>query len=113
MPDATAMVGASGSMYAIPLDHLSFSRFAKYVKARDGEGLISLLHQKRAVWVDNPKVAVSVIAVDAREEMAEVRVQSTVYKTKFSVGRVTKEDCDAITGVEVLVPRDWLSKGEK
>ena len=78
LPEKTAVEGADSTMYLIPLDIPSLHRLAKYVGARDGTGLMGLLHQKRAVWADSSKLSVSVISVDEKTETVEIRIKSSV-----------------------------------
>ena len=112
IPEYTALSGKDYNMYVLPLDTLALRRFIKYVTAFDGEGRIDLLHQRRAVWTTDPKVKVSIIAVNSRDETVEVRVRSEVYKAKFSYGSVTKSSCETPASVEAVVPLSWLVKDE-
>ena len=110
MPRQTCWGDDVDSMYIIPRDILALSRFLKYVKARDGGGFGDLLYEGRAVWTDDPRVDVSMISVVSGGLLAEVRVHSTVYIWKYRNAKITKSDSEKTSGVESVVPLDWLFK---
>lgn len=112
MPTSLAMDGQDGTtMRLIPLDTLALDRLLKYGRARDGAGFVDLLHEKRAVWTALEEINVKVITVDDRHQIADVRVEANVYKAKYSIGRVSKVDCQLVSGVEAAVPLEWLRSG--
>ena len=88
----------------------ALARVEKYARARDGDGLISLLHQKRAVWIEGKDADVRVIDVNERAGTAEIRLESVSYKYLYPSGAISKEESRKEYGVEAVVPLAWLKK---
>ncbi len=110
VPEDVGLGGSGGGMYPIPVDLFSLQKLLKYARARDGKGIVGLLHQQRAVWSPKPEAMVLVIAVDTEAQTVEVRLRSPVYKSKYDIGQVSKEDSERMTGAEAVVLLSWLTK---
>lgn len=96
----------------LPTDAAAFARHAKYARAGDRVGMLSLLFERRAVWTDVKLLkGVLFISKGVDPSTAEVRVGKKAYLASKGGLPVWEYGCEA-EGTEVVVPLLWLTKKE-